>query len=82
MNNINLEKLIKLACVSASLENNLNKRLFGEVFTVLDASALDSNSKKAVKSLISQAFTRTRNRIEFELNNLSDEIVKVESSLK
>ena len=70
MENMNLEKLVKLACVSASLESNLNKRLFGEVLTIIDASYSDPQSKKAIKSLVSMSFSRVRDRVLSELNNL------------
>jgi len=70
---INLENQVKLACVSAVLSDILSKKLFGECLTIIDASVLDSDSKRAVKSLISQAFTRNTSRILVDLEKLSVE---------
>lgn len=70
---VNLENYIKLACVNAAVLDFINKKLYGEVLTIQDASVLDLNSKRAVKSLISQAFTRNTARLLVELNKLSVE---------
>jgi len=77
---INLEKKVKLSCFSAAIAENIQKRLFGEVFTVLDASIADLSSRKAVKSLISQSFTRACNRIMSELNSIPESVEKVQKS--
>ena len=67
---VKLEKQLKLACVQAVITDQLGKKLLGEVLTLLDASVSDIESRKAVKSLVSQAFYRSSNRILLELNNL------------
>ena len=77
-----LNKLVKVSCVYAILTECLSKKLYGEVQTIIDASALDFESKKAVKSLISQAFTRSGNKIRTEIDKLPEEIVKVMSSVE
>jgi len=82
MENRDLNKFVKISCVYAILTECLSKKLYGEVLTIVDCSILDPDSKRAVKSLISQAFTRTNNKISSELEKLPEEIVKVESSLK
>ena len=72
----NLDKSIKLGCVKAALSEHLSKKLFGEVFTVIDASTINTDSRRAIKSLISQSFTRANNRIINDLENLSEEMNK------
>jgi len=72
-NNITLEKQVNLACVSAALSDVLSKKLYGEVLTIVDCSILDPDSKRAVKSLISQSFSRNISRVLIELNKLSVE---------
>jgi predicted kinase len=68
----NLEKKVKIACVVSVLEECLRKRLFGEIMTIIDASISDPDSRKAVKSLSSQSFTRISKQILVELNNLKE----------
>lgn len=59
-----LEQNVKIACVKSSLIENINRKLYGEVQTVIDASFSDDVQRKAVKSLISSSFTRnTQNMI-------------------
>ena len=73
MNEINLEKKLKLGCISGILTENINKKLYGEILTIADSSISDPVSRKAVKSLISQAFTRITSRVMSELNNFREE---------
>lgn len=68
-----LEKQVKLGCVSAVLEDEIKKRLFGEILTIVDASVYDLQSRKAVKSLISQSFTRVTSQVLNRLNSLGGE---------
>lgn len=72
MSEVNLEKKIKVGCVSAVLVDCINKKLFGEVLTIVDASSVNFESNKAIKSLISQAFSRASRQVMFELNNLQE----------
>lgn len=72
MSEISLEKKVKIACVSAVLVDCINKKLFGEVMTIVDASSVNFESNKAIKSLISQAFSRVSRQVMFELNNLQE----------
>jgi hypothetical protein len=67
-----LEKKIKYACISASVTEFINKRLFGEIMTIVDASVSDTQSRKATKSLVSQSFTRVTRQFLTELNNLKE----------
>lgn len=77
---VNLENQVKLACVSAVLSDILSKKLYGEVLTIVDCSVNDLESRKAVKSLISQAFTRNTSRVLVELNKLSVEQKNLEKN--
>jgi len=77
MSEINLEKKLKLGCVKAVLTENINKKLFGRILTLMDASAKDVEQRKALRSLISRDFTEISNCVMSELNNLPDEIVKI-----
>ena len=52
---LDLEKEIRTSCLASVLIEQINKKLFGEVMTLIDASIRDVDSKKAIKSLISQA---------------------------
>jgi hypothetical protein len=70
---VNYEKSLKLGCVSAILVENINRHLFGEVLTILDASISDPESRKASKSLVSQSFSRVSKRVMEELNNFKEE---------
>ena len=70
---IDLEKKIRLGCVSAILMENISKKLFGDILTVCDASSKDAESRKAVRSLVSQSFSRVLNKINRDLDNLTDE---------
>ncbi len=72
-NRINLDKRVKIGCVRAILLEQLNKKLFGNVLTIVDASVSDLASRKAVKSLISQGFSQVSRNIEVELNNLQED---------
>ena len=67
---LDLEKEIKVGCVASILIDNINKKLFGEIMTIIDASGKDAESKKAMKSLTSQAFTRTTRQIVSNINDL------------
>lgn len=69
----NLEKEIRIGCVQSHFTESINKKLFGEVMTIVDASILDNSSKKAVKSLISQAFSRNTNVFFVELSKIDIE---------
>lgn len=71
---IDLKKKLPLACFSATFTENINKRLFGEIFTIVEVAVSDLESRKSVKSLISQAFTRASNRIMSELNRLPESV--------
>lgn len=67
---LDLEKKIKTSCLASVLIGQINKKLFGEVMTLIDASIRDVDSKKAMKSLVSQAFTRCTRQIVLEINEL------------
>lgn len=67
---LNLEKEIKVSCLASILVEQINKKLFGEIMTIVDASGKDAESKKAMKSLISQAFTRNTRQIVSSINEL------------
>lgn len=69
---IDLEKKVKIGCISAILVENINKKLIGEILTIVEASSSDIESRKAIKSLINQAFSRISNKIMLELNNLQE----------
>ena len=71
-NNMDLNKMVKLGCISAVLSDNINKKLIGEVLTIVDATACDVQSKKAIKSLISQSFSRISNKVMSDLVNLQE----------
>lgn len=61
LDSLDLDKDVKLGVVSAMLSESINKHLFGEILTIVDASSKDVESRKAIKSLVSQAFTRNTN---------------------
>jgi hypothetical protein len=67
---LDLEKEIKVGCLASILVDNINKKLFGEIMTIVDASGKDAESKKAMKSLVSQAFTRSTRQIVSSINDL------------
>ena len=67
---LDLEKEIKVGCLASILIEQINKKLFGEIMTIVDASGKDAESKKAMKSLVSQAFTRTTRQIVSNINEL------------
>jgi len=67
---LDLEKEIKVGCLASILVDQVNKKLFGEIMTIIDASGKDAESKKAMKSLTSQAFTRTTRQIVSNINEL------------
>jgi hypothetical protein len=67
---LDLEKEIKVGCLASILVDNINKKLFGEIMTIVDASGKDAESKKAMKSLVSQAFTRSTRQIVSNINDL------------
>jgi hypothetical protein len=67
---LDLEKEIKVGCLASILIDNINKKLFGEIMTIVDASGKDAESKKAMKSLVSQAFTRSTRQIVSSINDL------------
>ena len=69
---LNLEKVIKVGCIKSVLTDCLNKKLFGEMLTLVEAISPNQESSRATKSLVSQAFTRITGRIDSELNNLPD----------
>ena len=69
---VNLEKKVKVACIQSILVDCINKHLFGEIMTIVDASVSDAESRKAVKSLVSQSFTRISRQFMSELNNLQE----------
>ena len=70
LQNLDLEKEIKVGCLASILVDNINKKLFGEIMTIVDASGKDAESKKAMKSLVSQAFTRSTRQIVSSINDL------------
>lgn len=67
---LDLEKEIKVGCLAPILIEQINKKLFGEIMTIVDASGKDAASTKAMKSLVSQAFTRTTRQIVLNINDL------------
>ena len=68
-----LERKLKYACVSAVIAELINKKLFGEIMTIVDVSVSDTQSRKAAKSLVSQSFTRVTKQFLTELNNLKED---------
>ena len=70
---VNLEKRVKLGCVSAVQGDLINKKLYGQIFTIIDATVSDLQSRKAVKSLVSQAFTSCTRDVLFSLNEMKEE---------
>ncbi len=67
---MDLEKQVKLGCVNASLIENINRRLYGEILTICDASVANLQSLKAIKGLVSQAFTRHSRGFMEDLNRV------------
>lgn len=69
---LELDKSLKLGIVSAFISENINRNLFGEIMAVVDASSKDVESRRAIKSLVSQAFTRHTRELLFGLNKLDN----------
>jgi hypothetical protein len=67
---VDLEKQVKLACVSAALVNNISKHLYGELMAICECSFSNEIQQKAVKSLVSQSFTRNVRRVLEDLNQV------------
>jgi hypothetical protein len=67
---LDLEKEIKVGCLASILVDNINKKLFGEILTIIDAVGKDAESKKAIKSLVSNAFTRNTRQLVLNINAL------------
>jgi hypothetical protein len=70
LDGLDLEKEIKVGCLASILVDTINKKLFGEILTIIDASGKDAESKKAMKSLASQAFTRNTRQLVLNINAL------------
>ena len=72
IDSLDLDKELKLGVILAFVSRHFNRRLFGEILTVIDASISDLESRRATKSLISQAFTRNTRELLLSLNKLED----------
>jgi hypothetical protein len=72
LDSINLEKKVKLGCIHSVIVDNLNKKLYGEILTICDASAKDVESRKAMKSLVSQCFSRISRNIMLEIDKIKE----------
>lgn len=70
LDGLDLDKKITVGCLVSIITEQINRRLFGEVMTLIDASCKDVESKRAIKSLISQSFTRNTRQIVSSINDL------------
>jgi predicted metal-dependent enzyme (double-stranded beta helix superfamily) len=70
LDGLDLEKEIKVGCLASILVEQLNKKLYGEVLTIIDAVGKDAASTKAIKALISQSFTRNTRQLVLNINAL------------
>lgn len=65
-----IDKSVKLGIVFPILTEYVNKKLFGEILTIMDASISTIESRKAVRSLISQAFSRNTEQVRSKLDEI------------
>ena len=72
LDGLDLDKEIKFGIISAFISEHFNRRLFGEIMAIVDASSKDLESRRAIKSLVSQAFTRHTRDLLSSLDNLED----------
>ena len=60
--------------VKALISEWINRKLYGEALTILDASSKDVESRKAIRSLISQAFTRNTRQLVSSIDKIYSEV--------
>jgi len=69
---LDLDKKVNVSCLASIIIEQVNKKLFGEIMTLIEASSKDLESRKAMKSLTSQAFSRCTHQIVLSVNLLSE----------
>jgi hypothetical protein len=67
---LDLEKEIKVGCLASLIVEQVNKKLYGEVQTIIDAVGKDAASTRAIKSLVSNAFSRNTRQLVLNINAL------------
>lgn len=70
LQNLDLEKEIKVGCLASLIVEQVNKKLYGEVQTIIDAVGKDAASTRAIKSLVSNAFSRNTRQLVLNINAL------------